>query len=118
MSSNPNSYDTVIVTKDGMVSIDLRDTVNRLSQLIEDNHGCKDINLQNCTKDQLQHFMQQLYKTDDRDLSDKNELDETTLIADSQKNFMEISDDNTNRPTLSLNVPTFGPGSFWMLLYF
>ena len=98
MSSNPNSYDTVIVTKDGMVSIDLRDTVNRLSQLIEDNHGCKVINLQNC--------------------SDKNELNETTLTADSQDQYMEISDYNTNRPTLSLNVPTFGPGSFWMLLYF
>ena len=42
------------------------------------------INLQNCTKDQLQHFMQQLYKTDDRDINDKIELDETTLTADSQ----------------------------------
>ena len=51
-----------------------------------------------------------MYKTDE-DVSDKHEVDETTLTADSQDiNInMDISDDSVNRPTLSLDVPTFGP---------
>ena len=110
MSSFHNRYDTVVVTKDGPVSINLKNTLERLHKLIEDHHGCQVINMQNFTKDQVEHFMQQLYKTDE-DVSDKHEVDETTLTADSQDiNInMDISDDSVNRPTLSLDVPTFGP---------
>ena len=49
-----------------------------------------------------------MYKIDEN-VSDKNEVDETTLTADSQDLFIEISDDNVNRLTLSLDVPAFGP---------
>ena len=84
MSSLHNRYDTVVVTKDGPVSINLKNTLERLHKLIEDHHGCQVINMQNFTKDQVKHFMQQLYRTDDRDINDKNDLDGTTLTADSQ----------------------------------
>ena len=45
--------------------------------------------MKNFSKNQLQNFMQQLYNTDEVG-SDRNriELDETTLTADSQDNFM------------------------------
>ena len=43
--------------------------------------------MKNFSKNQLQNFMQQLYKTDEVG-SDRIELDETTLTADSQDNFM------------------------------
>ena len=93
---------------DYLVSIDIRDSVIRLSQLTQDHYGYKVINMKDFSKNQLQNFMQQLYKTDEVG-SDRIELDETTLTADSQDNFMEISEDNVNRPTLTVDVSAFGP---------
>ena len=89
MLSHHKRYDTVVVTKDGLVSIDIRDLVIRLSQLTQDHYGYKVINMKNFSKNQLQNFMQQLYNTDEVGSDRKRiELDETTLTADSQDNFM------------------------------
>ena len=74
----------LVVTKDGLVSIDIRDLVIRLSQLTQDHYGYKVINIKDFSKNQLQNFMQQLYNTDEVGSDRKRiELDETTLTADS-----------------------------------
>ena len=109
MSENSNRFDTLVVTKNGLVSINLRDTMARIAKLIKDHHGYKVINMEHLTKDQVEHFLKQLHKTDGDAVSDKHEPDETTLTADSQ-DFMEMSDDNDNNsPTLTLDVSAFGP---------